>query len=125
MSKTIKRKYIKEIKKNLVYIGRKEKEYLKTLENEIDQFKEIETTYEDIIERFGTPKEIADSYMMEYDEGILKRKVRTKGILISFFIVFIMGTVFVCMLRYIDFKKAEESFINREEVIIEETPSPK
>lgn len=120
MKMNAKRKYINQIKHHLLYVGSKEKKFLKTLSIEIEHFSTDKTTYHDLVQNFGEPEVLANYYLEEYDEFTLRRKIKQKK-MINVMIVIILIAVFIILILYfMNYINANDSFINREFEIITE-----
>ena len=78
--------YLKELSKQLCCSGKEKKEILSSLKNRLSEFESEHPTdlkYEDIVEQFGSPKEVANSFLGEYSSThqgylTLRGKVPTK-----------------------------------------------
>lgn len=113
-----KRTYLKEVKNNIYVIGKSERRYLKHLAKEINHMPHA--SYEALTEEFGTPKEIAESFLDEYDPSIIRKKVRNRKIVNITMTMISVAIVVMLILLYIDYKEGHDSYIEREETIIEE-----
>ena len=63
--------YLKELSKQLGCSGKEKKEILSSLKNRLSEFESEYPTalkYEDIVEQFGSPKEVANSFLGEFDK---------------------------------------------------------
>ena len=61
--------YLKELSKQLCCSEKEKKEILSSLKNRLSEFESEYPTalkYEDIVEQFGSPKEVANSFLGEY-----------------------------------------------------------
>ena len=57
--------YLKELSKQLCCSGKEKKEILSSLKNRLSEFESEHPAtlkYEDIVEQFGSPKEVANSF---------------------------------------------------------------
>ncbi len=110
-------RFLKEVKKELVYNGKKEREYLQGLKEEIlDQFGS-DISYEKLIENYGTPTEVAESFVDSFGSQALKQKSKLRKILISVIILSVFILVFTFIKDYFDGKN---SYIDRVTEVIEE-----
>lgn len=86
-------KYIKEVKRNLPYFMAKKKTFLKDFQENLNAFSQEnpDAVWEDFVQRFGSPEEIALSFLPEIDsaDGLKKarRKKRTIRLVIVSFAV--------------------------------------
>ncbi|MGX8851267.1 DUF6120 family protein [Amedibacillus sp. YH-ame10] len=85
--------YMSEVKSLIAMHSKQEKEFLKKLKNEIIQTCENEnaTTYKNIVELFGTPKDIAVSYIETIETERITRYIKSKKL----FLCFIISTLIV------------------------------
>ena len=76
------KKYINDCKYLFASYGKSEKEYMnKLIENIVDGSHDI--TYDEILERLGTPKETIINYYNQKDMEILIQKAKIKNFLID------------------------------------------
>lgn len=94
-------RYLRDLKHLMPIYGKKQRKYLYTLKQSIDDFC-ISTptpTYEDLINHFGTPQEIIGDYIRELDTKILLKQInRNYYLQIILRILFI--SAFVCCILY-------------------------
>lgn len=91
IEKDIKR-YMRAISKKLISDNKQKKAILSDIENSIYDFAENKgiTNISEIYNRFGTPEEVAKSYISQEAPEKLKNKLFTKKILIILFICIIL-----------------------------------
>lgn len=113
-------KYFKECKYLFSSFGKKEKEYLKKIKDNIIDDNTL--TYEDIVERLGTPKDVIIGYYEQEDIYELIKKSKLRRLLRNFLIVFcIIISIFfayrsyIYQLEYDEIKKSSNGYF--EEVI--------
>lgn len=111
-----KKKYIKELKSYFIVYGKAEKDYIKQLKNQIDN----RISYEEIIELYGEPKDLAESFLDESTTAIIKNNIKKKKIVlvimvVSLLLIILIGCYVVSVLY-----NAEESYVTREETVIVE-----
>lgn len=93
MGNTIACKYLKEVKRNLPYFMTGKKTFLKDFQDNLDTFSDEnpDAAWEEFTDRFGTPEEIAVSFLPETEsKGSLKKTRRKKlavRLVIAFFAV--------------------------------------
>ncbi len=93
MGHTIACKYLKEVKRNLPYFMTGKKTFLKDFQDNLDTFSDEnpDAAWEEFTDRFGTPEEIAVSFLPETEsKGSLKKTRRKKlavRLVIAFFAV--------------------------------------
>ena len=72
MNKDIIEKYYKEIVSKFKFKGKREKEFLRELHKHILEYENQDNlTYDDLVENFGTPDEVYDSYLDSLDANYL------------------------------------------------------
>ena len=94
MSKEIK-KYLKEIKLLLPAFNKEEKKFLRDLMERIEDYldENPNATMQDIENQFGTPMEIAQSYMSSLDLDVLLKRLSISRFVRRFFAI-----VAICMI---------------------------
>lgn len=107
-------RYLKAVKKEFPYIGRKERLFFKKL-NDIILFDENSIHYDDLIEKYGNPSDILLTYIENNETYLQKKHISLRKIFIIFTSLFFI-TAFFLLIRY--FIKSEQSYINREVVEI-------
>ena len=112
-----KKRYILDIKRNIYVFGKNEKLFIKRISEEINKLSNVDYDY--LVDTFGTPKEIAESCLDEYDETELKNKFNKMKIINYIFFVIAIIIFMIFLMLYDDYKKGNESFVEREETIIE------
>lgn len=118
MKNNISKKYMSALKHNMVYIGTSEKKSLQNLKYEVDNFIDELTTYENLVTHFGEPKVLASYYLEEYDEEILKKKIKYKKILFGIFTIVLIAIIIIVVLVIINYNAGKNSYITREQEII-------
>lgn len=107
MNKDIK-KYFKECKYLFSSYGKREKEYIKRLKDNLD-IENNTMTYNDIVDRLGTPKEIIiDYYEQENVYNLIKKARFSKILKIFLIIILIITTLFFAYRSYIYQKEYDE-----------------
>ena len=91
MNKEIK-KYIKYVKKIIPFYSKDKKEFLKLLTQKIIEFSNTHPnfTYQNIIDEFGSPNEVAGSYIETLDSDEIIKKLNKKKIINIFISVIII-----------------------------------
>ena len=123
MNKKNEKQYIKKIRQSLPVYGRKERAYIKKLEERLqdycDEYPGV--TEEDIVKEFGTPTSVVSDYFDEIDEDYLFRKLRIRNhIRISIFVItvcIIILNIFCGYLYYKEYQATRNSNITKEETI--------
>ena len=75
--------YLKDLSKQLCCSEKEKKEILSSLKNRLSEFESEYPTalkYEDIVEQFGSPKEVANSFLGEYSSIQLHNLVKRRKI---------------------------------------------
>lgn len=118
-------KYQNEIKKKIPdeYPGKKE--ILQAIEHNLYDFLEEHPTasFENILEEFGSPSEIANSFMERLSgkeiHTIFQKRKRQKKVLLSICILFLI--LFLLLCRYLYYLFDNTAVIIEETIIIEDT----
>lgn len=88
--------YMKKIRLLFPFLGKAEKRYLRYLRHSIDEYIDTnDPAFDELVEYFGTPREIVHEYIMNIDVDVLYRKLRTRRILLYIFIVVLIATIVV------------------------------
>jgi len=94
MNKDIISKYYKNIVSKFRFKGKKEKEFLLELNKHILEYEsQNNLTYEDLVESFGTPDEVYNSYIESLDENYLTEQLNHKRLIKKFIIICIICVV--------------------------------
>ena len=102
------KKYCKECQFLFASYGKTEKAYLKKIKNNLI-LEENNITYDDIVDRLGTPKDIIVDYYDQQDIYELIKKSRSTKMLRKFLIIFlVIISVFFAYKTYIYQKTYEE-----------------
>ncbi|MEG0290658.1 MAG: hypothetical protein RR585_06285 [Coprobacillus sp.] len=120
MKNNCRKEYMKNLKHNLVYIGKTEKKALDVINYEIEQYMEEGTTYNDLVMRFGDPQILADGFIEGYDKITLREKIKLKKILlvVCITVIFVIGSVLI--LGVVDRFNAKNVNITSEVEVISE-----
>lgn len=120
------RSYIKEVKCHFPVYKAQEKKFVDDLENAIMDFSNEtkEFTYNELLNRFGSPKDLVANYLLEADAQHLSREIRYSH-RIKLISIFSIGAIIaslatVIMFQYLFYYHAQTSYISREVTIIEE-----
>lgn len=111
-----KKKFLKELKSNFIVFGQAEKSYIKQLESQIDNH----FSYEQIKELYGDPNDLAASFLDECTPVIIEKNIKKKKIILGITIILLILVLFFTIYTLYIFRNAEDSFVDREVVIIEE-----
>ena len=94
--------YLKELSNQLCCSGKEKKEILSSLKNRLLEFESEHPTalkYEDIVEQFGLPQEVANSFLGEYSSTQLHNLVKRRKIK-HFCIITACILIFAALLIY-------------------------
>ncbi len=94
--------YLKELSNQLCCSGKEKKEILSSLKNRLSEFESEYPTalkYEDIVEQFGSPKEVANSFLGEYSSTQLHNLIKRRKIK-HFCIITACILIFAALLIY-------------------------
>lgn len=114
--------YIRDIKYSLPVVGKNEKKYLDILKSSLVHYKNNNPlyTYDDLINEFGYPKDIAVSYISEQNDDYLLKHIKAKKTIRYTCIILIVIALFVGLwkgyLIYSDSKESENSRITHIEI---------
>ena len=123
MNGKIEKQYIRKIRQSLPVYGRKERAYIKKLEEHLQDFCDEypDITEEDIVKEFGTPTSVVSDYFDEIDEDYLFQKLKIrKHIRISISVItvcLIILNIFCGYLYYKEYQATRNSNITKEETI--------
>ena len=96
-------KYIKDIKKELLYGTKESRQFLKELKQNVTDYAEENQNADmaEVTEQFGKPEEIAATFFEQYDKNEIKRKVNVRRVAvivgIMMFLVFAIGVSVIVM----------------------------
>ena len=110
--------YIREIKKNFINYGIKEKHLLRELKRQINLELGDKAKYEDIVEHYGDSNSFINSYYQneQIDETMInKNKLKKRLFILVGVVVIICGIFFIQKVI-----EMEENYIDRDIIIIEE-----
>ncbi len=107
--------YIKNVISLFPIHSKKEREYLKKLKRNINEFDEDypHSSYDEFVEKFGTPKDIFINYINNQNEEYLIKKIKRKKI---------MNIVCICILSFIiiiEFSQAISAYESYQESVEE------
>lgn len=119
------RRYLRAIKGWLPCAGKMKRQMLGEIEANIDDFvgENPEVSYEDIVSRFGTPQQIASTYVDEAETGELLRMLRVRRKILTIIasvavLITVLWAAGVAAELYSDVFKSKTAYI--EVAIIEE-----
>lgn len=119
-------KYLKQVMYFIPLPYKQKKEYTKLLENKILELEALygTITYNDIVEKFGNPKDVASDFLSEMDTETLITRIKFSSFIKKMIIIILalasFVTVWICTLAYMDYKKAEEQIITEIEYTLPE-----
>ena len=78
-------RYIKDIKKELLYSSKQSREFLAGLRQNVCDFaaENENADMAQVTEQFGKPEEIAATFFEQYDKNKIKRKVNVRRVIIA------------------------------------------
>lgn len=111
------KEYLKEIKSEFPYVGIREITYLRNFKSSLQDSSSAQLTSDELIERFGEPKEIANQYFSDVDVSVFRKKIsiRKKTIQILAIVALIVSAFMIK--SYFSGKK---SYIEREIIEIKD-----
>lgn len=125
MNKDIAR-YLKKCKKVFPFFKKSEKFFYEKFKESVNlQFEENNNiTYQELVEKFGTPKEIMISYIHHCDDDYiiyqmnLKKYIRNLFICLSLILIIMLSSI--CYLEYKTIEETKEQDIITEEITLEQ-----
>lgn len=96
-------RYIKDIKKELLYGTKESRQFLKELKQNVTDYAEENQNADmaQVTEQFGKPEDIAATFFEQYDKNEIKRKVNVRRVAvivgIMMFLVFAIGVSVIVM----------------------------
>lgn len=125
MNEDIISQYYKNIVSKFKFKGKKEKEFLFELNKHIHEYEsQNDLTYEDLVESFGTPDEVYNSYIEALDENYLTEKLNHKKLLKKLIIICIICVLVLSLFIFYkinqEANKSKNHRVNEIETIIEE-----
>ncbi len=96
-------RYIKDIKKELLYGTKESRQFLKELKQNVVDYAEENQNADmaQVTEQFGKPEDIAATFFEQYDKNEIKRKVNVRRVAvivgIMMFLVFAIGVSVIVM----------------------------
>lgn len=117
-------KYYKNIVSQFQFKGKKEKFFLHELKKHINEIQEDDLTYDKLVENFGTPNEVYNSYIESLDEVYLANKLNHKKWIKRLIIISVICVVSLCMFLFYkinqEAEEAKKHRVDNIEYIIEE-----
>ncbi len=101
-------KYFKEVKKIFPISGKREKNFLKGIQSQINELGDC--TYEEIIEEMGEPKDVVASYYEEIDGQYLIKKMNTRRLVKWLGIVVTIIVLITCLVFAYEVHKERKAF---------------
>ncbi len=85
-------KYIKDIKKELLYGTKESRQFLKELKQNVTDYAEENQNADmaEVTEQFGKPEDIAATFFEQYDKNEIKRKVNVRRVAVIVGIVMLV-----------------------------------
>lgn len=101
------KKYYKNVKKLMPIYGKREKEFLNSLEERLNLLKDCD--YNNIVEELGEPKDMISTYYQNVDNDDLLEKVSIRRFIkVSIVILLVVVSAFCCYRAYIFQKEYDE-----------------
>lgn len=119
------KQYFKQIKLLLPIYSKEEKIFINDLKKSIDEYIESNPncTYEEILERFETPADVAYKYISCLDQHELCKRISLRKTIKKTVIAIIIISLITCsiniFLHYLSYISGEEAYIHREIIKIE------
>lgn len=117
--------YFKQIKLLLPIYSKEEKIFINDLKKVIDEYIESNPncTYEEILERFETPADVAYNYISCLDQHELCKRISLRKIIKKAIIIAVIAVIITCSIRivlyYDSYWRGLHTIITHERVVIE------
>ena len=124
--------YLRQIDKEMTCSKKKKKQFLKRLQNDMEEFAEEEETTltkSELEEHFGTPQSIAESFLETEPYSEVKRTFDHKKAM-RVFVIAICVVIFVVLIGYLVYDRQKKAEFENGYVVttlyeeVEGTPSP-
>lgn len=124
--------YLRQIDKEMTCSKKKKKQFLKRLQNDMEEFAEEEETAlteSELEEHFGTPQSIAESFLETEPYSEVKRTFDHKKAM-RVFVIVICVVMFVVLIGYLVYDRQKKAEFENGYVVttlyeeVEGTPSP-
>lgn len=123
------KRFFKEVKKQFPFYGKREKEYLKQFQTEIDAYLEEfpDSSYEAMLEAIGTPKDVVENYFQNiedrYQLSHMKKSNYIRIGIITIIGIFLIFTIYQGVLVYKSYLDSKDTLIIHESTEIFEDGS--
>lgn len=118
MNKT-KKKYLNNCKKVFPFFPNKERIFYNRLKEAVLNYENDNPSYTELVEIFGSPKDILDSYMESCDNDYLMKKANAKHLIKGSIIILIIGLSIISILELYTIINLSNQDIIAEETLIE------
>lgn len=97
-------KYIKDIKKELLYGTKESRQFLKGLRQNVTDFAEENQGADmaEVTEQFGKPEDIAATFFEQYDKKEIKHKVNVRRVVVAAAVTVVTVFVIIMIVAVID-----------------------
>lgn len=111
-------KYIKDIKKELLYGTKESRQFLKELKQNVTDYAEENQNADmaEVTEQFGKPEEIAATFFEQYGKEDIKKKVNIRRVVIAAVAIIVAVLVIAITIELIDSHKSGVGFFSEEVV---------
>lgn len=113
------KEYISDAKKFFPVMGRKERDYLRKVSGDIEDFIETEkiTTKAELIEKYHQPYEVANNYYATFfDTELIIKRIKISKYIKLLITIIIAAIIIVGTIRVIDFIQLNQSY-SKEEMV--------
>lgn len=124
------KRFFKEVKKQFPFYGKREKEYLKQFQTEIDAYLEEfpDSSYEAMLEAIGTPKDVVENYFQNVEDSYqlshMKKSNYIRIGIITIIGIFLIFTIYQGVLVYKSYLDSKDTLIIHESTEIFEDSAP-
>lgn len=97
-------RYIKDIKKELLYGTKESRQFLKELKQNVTDYAEENQNVDmaQVTEQFGKPEDIAATFFEQYDKNEIKRKVNVRRVILATAVVLVLVFSLTLVVAFID-----------------------
>ena len=124
------KRFFKEVKKQFPFYGKRETEYFKQFQTEIDAHLEEfpDSSYEAMLEAIGTPKDVVENYFQNvedrYQLSHMKKSNYIRIGIITIIGIFLIFTIYQGVLVYKSYLDSKDTLIIHESTEIFEDSAP-
>jgi len=105
-------KYIKDIKKELLYGTKESRQFLKELKQNVTDYAEENQNADmaQVTEQFGKPEDIAATFFEQYSKDGIKRKVNIRRVVVTAAVTIVTVFVIIMIIALIDTHNSKSGY---------------